>query len=149
MLSSDLGACLSMGSFKGILEDLEGIFGGPEGILDWPWAGLGGILGDVRAFGGLGGILVDFKRILEGSWAMLVDFGMVLGDLGGVLEGPWGNLGGCWGDLGGSLGILRWSWGVLGGVLGGFARILGGSWEVLGGLACRWEVSRGALVGAR
>ena len=38
MLSSDLGACLSIGSFKG---DLEGILEGLEGVL----GDLGGILG--------------------------------------------------------------------------------------------------------
>ena len=46
VLSSDLGACLSIGSFKG---DLEGILGGLEGVL----GDLGGILGG--SWGDLGG----------------------------------------------------------------------------------------------
>ena len=122
MWSSDMGACLSIGSFKAGL-------GGPWRILGGSWRDFAGILGESWR------MLGDSWGILGGSWGVLWgsggDLGVILGDLerfGKVLEGTCMDFGGFWGYLGRILGQFAWILRYLGVILG----ILDRSWGILG-----------------
>ena len=55
MLSNDLGACLSIGTFKGDLEGILGVSGDLGGILGESWGHLGGCWRDLGGSWGIFG----------------------------------------------------------------------------------------------
>ena len=105
MLSSDMGACLSMGSFKGGFGDLEESWGDLGRTLQGSWRNLGGFLG-------------RFLGLWRGSWGDLERFWK-------VLEGACVDLGGFSRYLGRILGQFAWILSYLGVILRDLGQILG------------------------